>query len=65
MDEKMRKDGNARRKRVAGQVAGVERMLAEDRVAKVEELMDIFSRCTVAGAGGRKCVSARNAGSFG
>ena len=109
MDDKTRKDANARLKRVAGQVAGVERMLAEDRycvdvmlqiaaiqgalaevggvilanhvrtcladalksgnakdrVAKVEELMDIFSRCTVAGGGGRTRVSARKAGSHG
>jgi DNA-binding FrmR family transcriptional regulator len=31
MDDKTRKDANARLKRVAGQVAGVARMLAEDR----------------------------------
>ena len=96
MDEKTRKDANARLKRVAGQVAGVERMLAEDRycvdvllqiaaiqgaltevgrvvlanhvrtclagalktgntrerLAKVEELMEVLSRCNL-GVGGR------------
>jgi DNA-binding FrmR family transcriptional regulator len=109
MDEKTRNDANARLKRVAGQVAGVERMLAEDRycvdvllqiaaiqgaltevgrvvlanhvrtcladalksgdarerLAKVEELMEVLSRCNVAGAGGRTRVSARKAGSHG
>jgi DNA-binding FrmR family transcriptional regulator len=109
MDDKTRKDANARLKRVAGQVAGVERMLAEDRycidillqiaaiqgalaevgrvilanhvrtcladaleggnakdrVAKVEELMEVLSHCTVAGVGGRARVSARKAGSHG
>jgi DNA-binding FrmR family transcriptional regulator len=105
MDDKTRADANARLKRVAGQVAGVERMLAEDRycidvllqiaaiqgalgevgrvvlanhvqtcladalksgnpkerVAKVDELMDILSRCTVTGAGGRTRLSRPNA----
>jgi DNA-binding FrmR family transcriptional regulator len=97
MDDKSRKDANSRLKRVAGQVAGVERMLAEDRycidillqiaaiqgalaevgrvilvnhvqtcladtlrsgnakdrLAKVEELMEVLSHCTVAGVGWR------------
>ena len=109
MDEKTRKDGNARLKRIAGQVAGVQRMLAEDRycvdvllqiaatqgalaevgrvvlanhvrtclvealrsgnatdrLAKVEELMEVLSRCNVAGAGGRTRVSASKARSHG
>ena len=109
MDDKTRKDANARLKRVAGQVAGVERMLAEDRycidvllqiaaiqgalaevgrvilanhvrtcladalkggnakdrVAKVEELMEVLSHCTVAGVGGRTRLSARKSGSHG
>jgi DNA-binding FrmR family transcriptional regulator len=105
MDDKTRKDANARLNRVAGQVAGIERMLAQDRycidvlfqiaaiqgalaevgrvilanhvrtclvdalksgnaterLAKVEELMDIFSHCTLVGAGTRTRVSARKA----
>jgi DNA-binding FrmR family transcriptional regulator len=105
MDDKTRADANGRLKRVAGQVAGIERMLAEDRYcvdvllqiaaiqgalsevgrvvlashvetcladalksgsakerrAKVDELMVVFSRCTVTGAGGRLRSSARRA----
>jgi DNA-binding FrmR family transcriptional regulator len=101
MDDKTRKDAYARLKRVAGQVAGVERMLAEDRycidvllqiaaiqgalsevgrlvlvnhlqtcladtlrrgnakdrLAKVEELMEVLSYCTVAGVGARTRVA--------
>jgi DNA-binding FrmR family transcriptional regulator len=108
MDDKTRKDTYARLKRVAGQVTGVERMLAEDRycidvllqiaaiqgalsevgrvvladhvqtcladtlrrgnakdrLAKVEELMEVLSHCTVAGVGGRTRV-ARRAGRHG
>jgi DNA-binding FrmR family transcriptional regulator len=103
MDVKTRSDANARLKRVAGQVAGIERMVAEDRYcvdvllqiaavqgalgevgrvvlanhvqtcladalrggsakerrAKVEELTDLFSRCTVVGASGRSRSAAR------
>jgi len=98
MDDKTRGDANARLKRIAGQVTGIQRMLAEDRYcvdvllqiaaiqgalgevgrvvlanhvqtcladalksgntkerkAKVDELMDIFSRCSVAGARGAR-----------
>lgn len=105
MDDKTRADANARLKRIAGQVAGIERMLAEDRYcidillqisavqgalsevgrvvlanhvqtciadalkignakerrAKVDELMDVFSRCSVTGAGGRPRPTGRNA----
>lgn len=105
MDVKTRADANVRLKRVAGQVAGIERMLAEDRhcadvllqiaaiqgalsevgrvvlashvqtcladalksgnakerSAKVDELMEVFSRCTGAGAGGRLRSAARRA----
>jgi DNA-binding FrmR family transcriptional regulator len=105
MDDRTRADANARLKRVAGQVAGIERMLAEDRYcvdvllqiaaiqgalgevgrvvltshvqrclaeafksgnvkerhAKVEELMEVFSRCSMAGAGGRLRAPPRRA----
>ena len=105
MDDETRADANARLKRIAGQVAGIERMLAEDRYcvdillqvaavqgalgevgrvvlanhvqtcladalrsgnakerrAKVAELMDVFSRCTLIGAGGRARPSTRRA----
>ena len=105
MDDKTRADANARLKRIAGQVAGIERMLAEDRYCvdvllqiaavqgalgevgrvvlanhvqtcladalksgnakerrtKLDELMDIFTRCTLTGAGGRPRSPAHNA----
>jgi alkylhydroperoxidase/carboxymuconolactone decarboxylase family protein YurZ len=37
---------------------------AKDRLAKVEELMEVLSHCTVAGVGGRTRV-ARRAGRHG
>lgn len=96
MDDRTRADANARLKRIAGQVAGIDRMLAENRYcvdillqiaaaqgalgevgrvvlenhvescladalksgnakerkAKVDELMEIFARCSVTGTRG-------------
>jgi DNA-binding FrmR family transcriptional regulator len=103
MDDQTRTDAEARLKRIAGQVAGIQRMLDEDRYcvdillqisaiqgalgevgrvvlanhvqtcladalksgsakerkAKLDELMDIFSRYTMTGAGGRARSSGR------
>jgi DNA-binding FrmR family transcriptional regulator len=103
MDDRTRADANARLKRIAGQVAGIVRMIADDRYCvdvllqvaavqgalgevgrvvlenhvqtclaealksgsasdrrkKVEELMDILSRCTIGGAPGRSRHSSR------
>jgi DNA-binding FrmR family transcriptional regulator len=103
MDDRTRADANARLKRIAGQVAGVERMLGENRYCvdvllqisavqgalgevgrvvlanhveiclaealrsgnakerreKIDELMNVLSRCTVNGAGGGSRSAAR------
>jgi CsoR family transcriptional regulator, copper-sensing transcriptional repressor len=103
MEEGTRADANMRLKRIAGQVAGIERMLADDRYCvdillqiaavqgalgevgrvvlashvqtclaealaggnakerrtKVDELVDILSRCSVTGASGRTRSPAR------
>jgi DNA-binding FrmR family transcriptional regulator len=105
MDGKTRADANARLRRIAGQVAGIERMLAEDRYcidillqvaavqgalgevgrvvlanhvrtcladalrsgyakernAKVDELMEALSRCTVTNSGAQSRPSAGRA----
>jgi CsoR family transcriptional regulator, copper-sensing transcriptional repressor len=56
MDDETRADANARLKRVAGQVAGIERMLAEDRYC-VDVLLQIAAVQGALGEVGRVVLS--------